>query len=120
MHPFVSFPFNHAHSFTAQFLKLVIKNNADLNWRLKFHLQVLMVWWMKQLQSQSKITPSPRQLSPLKTRACVYTERRQCLVAAQAAPALSFPDSQTHRQGFPPAMRAKPSQPSDQGPAICD
>lgn len=28
--------------------------------------------------------------------------------------------SETHRQGFPPAMRAKPSQPSDQGPAICD
>lgn len=95
MHPFVSFPFNHAHGSTAQFLKLVIKNNADLNWRLKFHLQVLMVWWMKQLQSQSKITPSPRQPSPLKTRACVYTERRQCLVAAQAAPALS--PSQTPR-----------------------
>lgn len=64
MHPFVSFPFNHAHSFTAQFLKLVIKNNADLNWRLKFHLQVLMVWWMKQLQSQSKITPPQDSLRP--------------------------------------------------------
>lgn len=31
MHPFVSFPFNNAHSSPAQFLKLVIKSNADLN-----------------------------------------------------------------------------------------
>lgn len=30
------------------------------------------------------------------------------------------PVSWTHRQGFPPAMRAKPSQPSDQELAICD
>lgn len=41
MHPFISFPFNNAHSSPAQFLKLVIKSNADLNWRLKFHLQAL-------------------------------------------------------------------------------
>lgn len=64
MHPFVSFPFNHARGFPAQFLKLVIKNNADLNWRLTFHLQALMVWWMEQLQSQSKITPPQAGLRP--------------------------------------------------------
>lgn len=39
MHPFVSFPFNNAHRSSAQFLKLVIKSNTDLNWRLMFHLQ---------------------------------------------------------------------------------
>lgn len=72
MHPFVSFPFNNAHSSSAQFLKLVIKSNADLNWRLKFHLQALTVWWMKQLQSQSKITP------PL-TNLCPWMPRLPCL-----------------------------------------
>lgn len=40
MHPFVSFPFNNAHSSPAQFPKLVIKSNTDLNWRLKFHLEI--------------------------------------------------------------------------------
>lgn len=64
MHPFVSFPFNNAHSSPAQFLKLVIKSNADLNWRLKFHLQALTVWRMKQLRSQSKITPPQTSLRP--------------------------------------------------------
>lgn len=64
MHPFVSFPFNNAHSSPAQFLKLVIKSNADLNWRLKFHLQSLTKWWMKQTWSQSKTTPPRTSLRP--------------------------------------------------------
>lgn len=46
MLPFVSFPFINAHCFPAQFLKLVIKSNT-IKWWLKFHLQALMVWWMK-------------------------------------------------------------------------
>lgn len=75
MHPFVSFPFNNAHSSPAQFVKLVIKSNADLNWGLKFHLQALAVWWMKQLQSQSKITPPQNQPSPLNTQASMSKQR---------------------------------------------
>ncbi len=96
MHPFVSFPFNNAHSSPAQFLKLVIKSNADLNWRLKFHLQALTVWWMKQLQSRSKITPPQTKIFALEYPGLdVYTDGRQWLVAAQAAPApaFSFPAS---------------------------
>lgn len=57
-----------------QFLKLVIKSSADLNWRLKFHLQALTVCWMKQLQSQSEVTPpQKKQPSPLNTQ-YVYTQ----------------------------------------------
>lgn len=75
MHPFVSFPFNNAHSFPAQFHKLVIKSNADLNWRLKSHLQALTKWWMKQMQSQSKITPPQTgPSSPLNTQASMSTQ----------------------------------------------
>lgn len=95
MHPFVSFPFNNAHSSPAQFLKLVIKSTADLNYRLKFHLQALTMGWMKQLQSQSKMTPPGPVFALEYSGLCVYTNGRQWLVAAQAAPApaFSFPAS---------------------------
>lgn len=93
MHPFVSFPFNNAHGSPAQFLKLVIKSNADLNWRLKFHLQALTKRWMKHTQSRSK-TPLPKPGFALEyPDLCVDTDGRQWLVAAQAAPAFSFPAS---------------------------
>lgn len=98
MHPFVSFPFNNARSFPAQFLKLVIKSHADLNWRLKFHLQALMVWWMEQLQSQSKITPPQASLRPWIPRPLCLHRRETMTGGCPAGPSLLLPsllDSQT-------------------------
>lgn len=110
MHPFVSFPFNNAHSFPAQFLKLVIKSNADLNWRLKSHLQALTKWWMKQMQSQSKITPprtSPS--SPLNTQASVSTQTRDndWWLPRQPQPSPSQPPRLTDRDFL---LRWEPSR----------
>lgn len=114
MHPFVSFPFNNAHSFPAQFFKLVIKSNADLNCRLKFHLQALMVWCMKQLQSQSKTTPSPSQSSPLNTQASVsrQTGDNDLWLPRQPQPSPSQPPRLTDRDFL---LRWEPSRHS---PAI--
>lgn len=52
-------------------------------------------------------------------RFSVDTAADSLVAASRPLPNL-LPASKAHRQGFPPAMRAKPSQPSDQGPAICD
>lgn len=98
MHPFVSFPFNNAHSSPAQFLKLVIKSNADLNWRLKFHLQALMAWWMKQLQSPSKITPPQASLCPWIPRPLCLHRQETMTCGCPGGPSLLLPslrDSQT-------------------------
>lgn len=122
MHPFVSFPVNNAHTAPLpSFSNWSLKVTLIFYWRLKFHLQApsggrnncrVKVRW-----------PLPKPAFAHKNLGlCVYTDGRQWLVAVEAAtaPAFSFPASSAHRQGFPPAFRAKPSQPSDQGPAICD
>lgn len=75
---------------------------------------------MKRLQSQSKITPPQPGLCPqINVSPSVQTGDEDLWLARRSQSSSSHA-SETHRQGFPPAMRAKPSQPNDQGPAICD